>query len=102
MLVEGSKRHFITRRGAAESADSARSNCRFLHSLHFVTVGRNDSGDSGFLLSSQAELGWGTHLWDGLDDTQFAEEEGVVKGDFFEVVVAAAGAAVAGFHVGDK
>src|SRR5580704_12795942 len=37
-----------------------------------------------------------------LNNSQLAEEEGVVEGDLFEVVVAAAGAAVAGFHVGDK
>ena len=35
-----------------------------------------------------------------LGDAEFAQDEGVVEGDFFEVVVAAAGAAVACAHVG--
>ncbi len=34
-------------------------------------------------------------------EAQFAQQEGVVEGDLLEVVVAAAGAAVAGLHVGE-
>ena len=34
-----------------------------------------------------------------LDCAELGEEEGVVEGDFFEVVVAAGGSAVAGVHV---
>jgi len=37
-----------------------------------------------------------------LANAQFGEDEGVVEGDFFEVVVAAAGAAVACAHVGSE
>ena len=37
-------------------------------------------------------------LWSG-DYAELGEEEGVVEGDFFEVVVAAGGSAVAGVHV---
>jgi len=35
------------------------------------------------------------------NQSQLAEQEDVVEGDLFQIVVAATGAAVAGLHVGD-